>query len=121
MSRLGSNGSNSVQNPFDPTGWTGRVELIEYPQTNLAINTPLQILGTDPYRLWILFMYDDVTVPVFLNYHQQGGIPGIGADQGRAHILIHNASYPSLVQGNWWAVAPTGGSVVEWIVGRAIQ
>lgn len=108
-------------NPYDPNGWTGKIELIDYGQANLAINTPLKILNDDSQRLWFLIGWDDVTVPVWVWYKAQSGIPGITAGQNQAHVLIHNASFPSLIQGSWWATSPSGGSVIQWIVGRAIS
>ena len=109
-----------VINPYLPAGWTGSIEIVPSVRYDLVADTPVRIGKTDPMRLWLLLGAEDTAGTVYLWPEQQTDVNGIGQPTGIRAILIHNASYPSLCQGEWYAVSRAAPTVVRVIEGRAM-
>ena len=107
-----------VQNPFDVTGWTSEIELVEYTVDAFAPDTSVDICDTDPRRLWIIAATEPATGGFVMWPRRQTAEYGIAPITGQTHVLVHNASYPSLVQGGWWFRCALAGITVHVIIGR---
>jgi hypothetical protein len=108
-------------NPYDADGWTGEIEITAELTgvLNAAVSTLL--IGPDPRRLYLLLAYDSAagSTPLLWPY-QQDAAYGISGDAVGA-VLIHNASYPSLVQMAWYAYVQLGPVSYRLITGRDIR
>jgi hypothetical protein len=91
------------QNPFDPTGWTGRVEPIGPYRRTLVAGSSIEILDNDPMRLWFEVVPTLDSSDLRIWPEKQNSEYGIGCPAGQHTILIHNASRPGAVQGRWFA------------------
>lgn len=120
LCKCGSMAISNVQNPFDPTGWTGRVEIVEYDTQGLGPGDATQVLDFDAYRLFAVFTCPAWPSSLMLWPFAQRDAYGIGPQTGQNYVLIHNASFPGLLQWAWFA--KTGVPLVEFniVVGRAI-
>lgn len=105
-------------NPYDAAGWTAEIELSTLTVPGGATVTTGQIGTPDPRRIWLLLCTVPSTAVVFVWPEQQDGPWGIAPVTGQSHILIHNASYPSLVQGGWYVFVDAPGVDVNVIQAR---
>lgn len=112
---------SGVQNPYDPAGWVGRVEVVQYPAVNIDATASFQICPPDPYRLWLLVAANSLDGDFRLWPYQQTVTRGIEPGTGVTHVLIHNASYPGAVQGAWYAIGKGLADILYVIAGRAIH
>lgn len=106
-------------NPYKPRGWTGEIELTESEDIPLLAGVPVQVATPDPDRLWLLVGFDSAAATLSLWPSRALSIKGITDASGIGAILLHNASYPSLVQGTWWATADGGPTIVRVITARS--
>lgn len=107
-------------NPFTPQGWTGSVEWdVIYSDTPL-VNTGTLIAPPDPQRLYLVVMGYGSIGDWGVWPRKLPSVGGIKQQTGTGHVLIHNASYPSLVQSEWWLAMGAASGPVEVISARSI-
>lgn len=99
------------RNPFDAKGWTGEIEISPEIVKSLSVGVSSEVIQADPLRLWMLIAIDNMGGEAYLWPNQQSDLYGIRVDTNNKSILIHNASYPSLVQGVWYGMA--GGAPAD--------
>lgn len=78
----------------------------------------VQILGTDPERLYFILAAENPSTAWYLWPSLQGTPVGISAPSGTNYVLIHHASYPGLVQGPWFLQDNAAGDHFRLIVAR---
>lgn len=110
----------AVQNPFDPSGWTGRVEIVDIGEVLLLPASSEPIIGDDAQRLWFLVSSVDRDNSYLIWPMQQQFSYGISPVDGTGSILVHNASYPGAVQSTWYGLSGPIGQAVYIVAGRAI-
>jgi hypothetical protein len=107
-----------ASNPYDASGWTGEVELVESQVELLIGDESVRILPADPRRIWYVLCVLPAGTTWRVWPRALGDSLGISPDFGKESILIHNASYPSLVQGEWYFNSVGGGHIIRIIEGR---
>lgn len=108
------------QNPYDPGGWVGRVEIVRYATVFLPLTTWTRIIVSDADRIWFVVSASGFENNVRIWPSVISPAAGIASGAGLAHILVHNASYPSLVQDEWFGFANTAAATLHIVAGRAI-
>ena len=104
--------------PYSPAATLAAVELSEpWAVSALAAET-VQLAPANPNRLYLLIMNRSGGMGFVARPVPIQGSGGISPDVGQSYILIHNATFPGLVQGEWWFFYPGGGDVdvIEAIV-----
>lgn len=107
-------------NPYHVKGWTGEIEVSREETVACAVASATPILSADPTRLWILLAYSSGAGQVWFWPYAQNGPYGITTAGGGQSILIHNASYPSLVQMPWFGFAQGAITNVRVITGTTV-
>lgn len=107
------------QNPFDAAGWTSGIELdfLNFPA--LVINTATPILTPDTQRLWFCVMGFGSIGDWGLWPYELPSVGGIKQTPGTGYVLIHNASYPSAVQLQWYLHMGATSGPVKVMVARS--
>ncbi len=108
-------------NPFIPRGWTGEIEIVRTRLGTPVVNTRTKIAKADPQRLWLLVMGYGSVGDWGLWPWELPSLGGIKQEPSTGYVLIHNASYPSLVQAEWWLAVGANSGPFEMIEGRANQ
>ena len=110
-----------IANPYIPRGWTGEIELVfQDPQIVQAGDSDM-IVGTDPSRLWFLVAVEPVGTASWIWPQKQDGLYGLALQFDNGTRLVHNASYPSLTQGEWYFSPQVGPATVRVIIGRGLE
>lgn len=107
-------------NPFDPKQWVTNIEVSLLAPIAYTSGASKLVLPPDPWRLWFILAVEPISGGILAWPGRQTGTYGIRAVDGQSHVLIHNASYPSLVQAEWWAALLTAPATVHIITGRAV-
>lgn len=115
MSRVRNN------NPYDVRGWTGEIEITQEDLVPLPVATSTLFLPADPMRLWILLAHSSGAGQAWYWPITQTGPYGITSSGNGNAVLIHNASYPSLVQSTWYGWSQGAITNVHVIVGTVVS
>lgn len=108
-------------NPYDADGWTGEVDIIPLQPITINTGTSTRFLTQDANRLWFLVAIAPDTQDYTIWPQQQTAFYGIKPHTSESAILIHNASYPGLVQGDWYYLHFGLGVTLHVIVARTIN
>jgi hypothetical protein len=106
-------------NPFDARGWTGCVEVDQLDPVDITSGNA-QILWPDPQRLWALIFTQPSSASWFLWMSRPVGSFGMTPEAGQSHLIIHNATFPGAVQGNWWVITTVALTAAHIFTGRCI-
>lgn len=96
-------------NPYEPTTAITGTEGAASEAVTLTPGAVAQIAPADPQRLYLLVFpfSSDVVVTPFYDFPGYGWFGSI--TPGSSPILIHQASYGPLVNGEWYARSAAGG------------
>lgn len=108
-------------NPYVPDGWVGYLELVQLPSVVINSTASTLIAGPDPMRVWLLIAVQGAVNNWWLWPFQFSGSVGMSPPQGQNHLLIHSASFPSAVQGPWYARSAAGTPTVFMVAGTAVE
>ena len=105
-------------NPYSPAASVAAVEISEPRTIAAGVTDPELLLSPDPNRLYALILNRSGGAGFSARPTPIQGPVGIQPLVGQTFILLHNASYPGLIQGEWWLLYPGGGEVdvIEAIV-----
>lgn len=110
--------ADRATNPFDADGWVGEIELTEEELGPTAPNQSLRIATADPRRLWLCVAVTPLGGTWSIWPSKRSTDYGIRPAPSVDWLLVHNASFPSLVQGEWWIHNGAGGLTVYVITAR---
>lgn len=89
--------------PFNPEGSMNRIQVIGPSDFTFPTTDSHRLFKANPRRLWLLVTWEGPSTITRLSTKKTSSTAGIGETGGSGYILIHNASLPGLVQGEWFA------------------
>lgn len=84
------------------------------------MNTRTLIATADPQRLWLIVMAYGSVGDWAVWPWKLPDIGGMRPESSTGYLLIHNASYPSLVQNEWYLAVGAASGPFELVTGRAV-